>query len=72
MNGRAATLQPGDRVTWNSSQGEVQGEVVRRQTSPTRIKGHKVAASPDRPDYILRSDRTGTEAAHRPGALRRR
>ena len=65
-------FKAGDKVEWDSSQGVVKGEVVRKQTSETHIKSHKVAASPDNPEYIVRSDKTGALAAHRPGELRRR
>ena len=68
----AKTLKAGDKVAWNSSQGEVKGKVVRRQTSPTKIKGHEVKASPENPEYIVKSDRTGAEAAHKPEALKKR
>ena len=61
----------GDRVAWNSSQGEVRGKIVRQATSPTTIKGHKVAASKDDPQYIVESDETGARAAHKPESLRR-
>ncbi|MBL8773542.1 MAG: DUF2945 domain-containing protein [Phenylobacterium sp.] len=66
------SFKPGDAVAWDHSQGTTQGKVVRKQTSPTRIKGHKVAASPDNPEYIVKSDKTGAIAAHKPGELRRR
>ncbi|MGG5886400.1 DUF2945 domain-containing protein [Falsiroseomonas sp. HC035] len=65
-------LKPGDKVAWKTSQGTTQGEVVRKQTSPTHIKSHKVAASPEDPQYIVESDKTGAKAAHKPEALRRR
>ncbi|WP_293863021.1 DUF2945 domain-containing protein [uncultured Alsobacter sp.] len=68
----AKDLKPGDRVAWDSSGGHSVGKVVRKQTSPTKIKGHKVAASPDNPEYIVRSDKSGAEAAHKPGALKKR
>ncbi len=68
----AKALKPGDKVAWNSSQGEVKGTVVRKQTTPTKIKGHAVKASPDNPEYIVRSDKTGAEAAHKPDALKKR
>jgi hypothetical protein len=67
-----AKFRKGDRVVWTSSQGEVEGEVVRKLTSPTDIKGHHVAASAAEPEYLVRSDKTGAEAAHRPESLRRR
>jgi hypothetical protein len=67
----AKTLKPGDKVEWESSGGHSKGEVVRKQTSPTAIKGHKVAASPDNPEYIVRSDKSGKLAAHKPDALKK-
>ena len=65
-------LKPGDKVAWNTAQGETEGVVVRKQTSETEIKGHKVAASEEEPQYIVKSDKTGAEAAHKPEALKKR
>jgi uncharacterized protein YijF (DUF1287 family) len=64
-------LKPGDAVTWKTSQGETHGEVVKKQTSPTKIKTHKVAASQDDPQFIVKSDKTGALAAHKPDALKK-
>lgn len=66
------SFKAGDKVAWHHSQGTSRGEVVRKQTSPTRIKGHKVAASTDNPEYVVKSDKTGALAAHKPEALRKR
>lgn len=63
-------LKPGDTVTWPSHGGTAHGRVVKKVTSPTRIKSHKVAASPDNPEYIVETDE-GKRAAHKPGALSR-
>lgn len=65
------TLKAGDAVKWDHSQGTTQGKVVKKVTSPTRIKGHKVAASRDNPEYIVESDKTGAKAAHKPTELRK-
>ncbi len=65
----AKELKPGDKVAWNTSQGETTGEVVKKQTKETEIKGHKVAASKEDPQYIVKSDKTGAQAAHKPDAL---
>jgi plastocyanin len=65
------TLKKGDKVTWETSQGETHGTVVKKQTSETQIKGHKVAASKDDPQYIVKSDKSGSEAAHKPNALKK-
>lgn len=64
-------LKPGDHVEWHWSQGMVKGTVEKKQTTPTQIKGHHVAASADSPEYIVKSDKTGAEAAHKPDALRK-
>jgi hypothetical protein len=65
------TFKRGDKVKWDHSQGTTKGTVVRKQTTPTQIKGHKVAASKDNPEYIVKSDKTGAEAAHKPSELRK-
>ncbi|MFQ4142239.1 DUF2945 domain-containing protein [Chlorogloeopsis sp. ULAP02] len=62
-------LKKGDRVSWHTSQGETTGEVKKKLTSPTEIKGHHVAASEDNPEYLVESDKSGKEAAHKPDAL---
>lgn len=64
-------LKRGDKVRWNSSQGEISGTVEKKLTGDMEIKGHHVAASPDDPEYLVRSDCTGAVAAHKPDALRK-
>lgn len=66
----ATDLKAGDRVSWKSHGGEAHGKVVRKQTKPTTIKGHKVAASKDNPQFIVETDE-GKRAAHKEGALSR-
>lgn len=61
-------FKKGDKVSWSSHGGTAHGEVEKKQTSRTQIKGHTVAASKDNPEYIVRSDKGG-QAAHKPGAL---
>ncbi len=65
------TFKAGDTVKWDHSQGTTKGEVVKKVNSPTKIKGHEVAASRDNPEYIVKSDKTGARAAHKPEALRK-
>ena len=65
------TLKAGDKVEWDSSGGHSVGKVVKKVTSPTKIKGHKVAASKDNPEYIVKSDKSGGIAAHKPDALKK-
>jgi len=64
------TWRKGSRVTWHSSGGTAHGKVVRKLTRPMKIKGHKVAASPDDPQILVETDE-GARAAHKPEALTR-
>lgn len=64
----AKALKAGDKVSWKSHGGEAHGKVVKKITSPMKIKSHKVAASPDNPEFIVETDE-GKRAAHKPGAL---
>ena len=68
----AKELKAGDEVSWGTSQGETHGKVVKKQTTPTQIKGHKVAASKDNPEYIVKSDKSGKMAAHKPSELKKK
>lgn len=64
----ADDVKKGDKVSWKSHGGTAHGTVEKKQTSRTSIKGHKVDASPEDPQYIVRTD-SGAKAAHKPGAL---
>lgn len=58
----------GDKVKWKSHGGEAHGVVEKKQTSRTTIKGHTVAASPDNPQFIVKTAE-GKRAAHKAEAL---
>jgi hypothetical protein len=64
----AKQLHAGDKVSWKSHGGEAHGKVVRKVTSPMTIKGHKVAASKDNPEYLVETG-DGKQAAHKAEAL---
>lgn len=64
------TLKAGDKVSWKSHSGTAHGKVVNKQTSETQIKGHKVAATKDDPQYIVETE-AGKKAAHKAGALKK-
>jgi hypothetical protein len=64
-------LKAGDKVEWDSSGGHSVGKVVKKVIAPTKIKGHEVKASKDNPEYIVKSDKSGAEAAHKPAALKK-
>ena len=64
-------LKKGEKVEWETSQGKTSGTVKKKLTKPTDIKGHHVAASKDNPEYLVESDKSGKEAAHKPNALKK-
>ncbi|MBM9467181.1 hypervirulence associated TUDOR domain-containing protein [Nakamurella leprariae] len=61
----------GDEVTWKSHGGTAHGTVEKKITSDTEEAGRTVRASQDDPQYLVRSDRSGGEAVHKPGALKK-
>jgi len=64
------TFKKGDQVSWKSHGGTAHGQVEKKLTGETHIKSHKVAASKEDPQYLVKSD-NGGEAAHKPDALTR-
>ena len=67
----SSEFKKGDKVEWKSSQGKVVGTVQKKLTEPIEIKGHSVDASKEEPQYLVKSDKTGAEAAHKPEALKK-
>lgn len=68
----AKELKKGDKVEWNSSQGTIKGTVEKKVTSPMKIKTHQVSASKENPEYLVKSDKTGAKAAHKPDQLKKK
>lgn len=64
-------FKAGDKVSWNSTQDKVTGTVKKKLIAPTDIKKHHVEASPDHPQLLVESARSGQAAAHKPEALKR-
>jgi hypothetical protein len=62
-------FKQGDEVEWNTSQGKTRGTVKKKLTFRTEVGGQTVAASEDDPRYLVESEKTGKEAAHKPNAL---
>jgi hypothetical protein len=46
-------FKKGDKVAWDTPQGETHGVVERKLTSETHVKGHKAAATPEDPQYLV-------------------
>ena len=61
----------GDEVSWKSHGGTAEGKVKKKITSETEAGGRKVKASKDEPQYLVKSDKSGGEAVHKPDALKK-
>jgi DUF2945 family protein len=62
-------FKQGDEVEWNTPQGKTRGTVMKKLTHRTEVGGQAIAASEDDPRYLVQSEKTGKEAAHKPDAL---
>lgn len=65
------TFKKGDHVTWNSEAGWVTGTIIRVHTADFQYKGYTHHASPDDPQYEIKSDKTDHIAAHKGKALKK-
>ncbi len=66
-----ARYRIGDHVSWNSEAGRVRGRIVRVHTRDFDYKGHARHATPEEPQYEIKSDKTDHIAAHKGSALRK-
>jgi len=64
-------LRRGDSVEWKSHGGTAEGKVVKKISEETEAAGRKVKASPEEPQYLVKSDKSGGEAVHKPTALKK-
>jgi hypothetical protein len=65
------SFQIGDRVSWNSEAGRVSGTIVRVHTRDFDYKGYTHHATPDSPQYEIKSSKTDHIAMHKGTALTR-
>jgi len=66
------TFRKGDKVEWSSHGGTAEGTVEKKITDETTAAGRKVSASKEDPQYLVRSEKSGGEAVHKPAALRKK
>lgn len=67
----ADEFNKGDHVSWKSHGGTAEGEVEKKITEETEAAGRKVKASKDEPQYLVKSEKSGGEAVHKPTALKK-
>jgi preprotein translocase subunit YajC len=62
-------LKKGDKVAWGTTQGETHGTVEKIVTETTKVKGYTAKATKAEPQVLVKSDKTGKEAVHKPGSV---
>ncbi len=67
----AETLKKSDPVEWDTPQGKTSGTVKKKLTSSSKIKSHEVKATKDNPEYLVITDKSHKEAAHKPETLKK-
>jgi hypothetical protein len=67
----AEDIKKGDDVTWQSHGSEASGAVEERITEDTKAAGRAVRASTGSPQFLVKSDKSGGEAVHKPSALKK-
>lgn len=72
QHGKGKKPKKGDKVAWSSHGSETEGTVEKEITERTEAAGRTVDASPDDPQYQVRSDKSGRSAVHKPSALRKK
>lgn len=64
----ATTPKKGDKVKWNTPQGETHGTVEKVVTDATKVGGHTAKPSKEHPEVMVKS---GKKAVHKPGELKK-
>lgn len=65
------SLKAGDKVKWDTPQGETHGKVTKKVTGTAKVGGHTAKASKDEPQFKVKSDKSGKEAIHKPEELKK-
>lgn len=74
---KSEEAKKGTKVTWNSPQGRVEGEVVKKVKQEQTVKvgedqKRKVKASASDPKVVVKSDQSEKQAVHTPKALKKK
>lgn len=67
----STTFKIGDHVSWNSEAGHVSGVIKGIHKVDFDYKGYLHHATPDDPQYEIKSDKTDHVAVHKGGALKK-
>jgi len=64
------TFKVGDHVSWNSEAGRVRGKIIKVHRRDVNYKGYVHHATPDEPQYEIKSNKTDHVALHKAKVLR--
>ena len=65
----AERFKVGDQVEWNSEAGHISGTNIKAHTRDFDYKGHTHRATPESPQYEIKSSKTDHIAAHKGSTL---
>ena len=65
-------FKAGNHVTWNSEAGYVSGRIIKIHKNDVEYKGYTHHATPDDPQYEIKSDKTEHVAMHKGSALKKK
>lgn len=65
------TPKKNDEVTWDTPQGKTRGTVEKVVTSTTKVKGHTAKATKEAPQVLVKSEKSGKKAVHKPDGLKK-
>jgi DUF2945 family protein len=67
---RTGKFGVGDHVVWNSEAGWVTGTIMRVHRKRLKFKGYTHHATPEEPQYEIKSDKSEHVALHKGSALK--
>jgi len=67
---RTGKFAVGDHVVWNSEAGRVTGTIIRVHRKHLKFKGYTHHATPEEPQYEIKSDKSEHIALHKGSALK--
>jgi Hypervirulence associated proteins TUDOR domain len=62
-------ISKGDKVSWKTSQGKTSGEAVEKKTKDFTHQGQDFKPTDGDPYWIVESEKSGSQAAHKESAL---
>lgn len=62
-------IRKGSTVSWNTPQGSTRGKTVEKKTADFTFAGQKFSPTEDDPYWIVESEQSGKQAAHKESSL---